>query len=973
MTACANSMTFKPSSGKFCIIDRFLFEKKNKIAFWTTKFVEKQTFLLEKTKTTMDEQLPPTDNNAEKFSTNPSENPSEKTPQNLTDPLRPFSSPPKTKVKRWAKIRRAALGLGLILVSLLAIALVAASIFEDKIGALIVREVNRQLKTPIVVQRVSLSLFSDFPSVSADLDGVFAKDAFGGTLLKARQVSFRMGLMSLFSDEIAVHSVVVRDGILVLKTDASGRQNFDIFKPSKSKKSLSVSMSIEKAQLENLRVIFQNAPSVFSTDLTIKSASLTGKFGSEKFSLQSKADLMTAYVRRDSLVFLEKKPIQLNAKITVDLPNNLFKFDDVMLDIAANQLTVTGLVQEFKNGTLVKLTAEDRAGSLAKLFQLLPPKYAASMEGIESSGDFSFKGTANGLISPTSTPTIQAALRLRKGVLVHPKIRERFENIAFEAIFDGQNFSIPNATGTFAGQPLRFNFKMENAKTDPSVFFDADGILPLGWALGFVGNDRISDATGSVRCQNLTLNGRLSDLKNGEFSNAMTASGKLNFEHNSLKVNGELVKLDGALTFDNNTFSVQNFTFKGVGSDATISGNASNWLPVLLADSTNQADLTFAAKLESNNLDIQKIIGLQEKINVQKAEKQAEQTKPTDAKSAKSTNPKINDTPQYFPILNRLKGTFESSFGAFSFGKLTGKNFKGQISLAGNRSIALHGMTTAMNGFWQLDGWVALERQPLLFAKLMTASVNISEFFKQTDNFGQTFLTNQNISGRLTAKFAISAAWNDKWNFDVPKLHVLADVAVADGELVGLKLLESFSKYVKIEDLQRVKFVTLQNQLEIINRKLYLPAMFVQTNALNLQVAAVHSFDQDLDYNIIVNAEQVLMSRFRSHNPNLEPQADKRNGWLNLFYHIGGNLDNFTYRSDKSAVKMAFADSEKRRTDIETQLAQIFGGQNPVGNPPTAATTTPSRNNRDFPNGQQHLPKKTDKKNADEPQYLPGF
>ena len=47
-------------------------------------------------------------------------------------------------------------------------------------------------------------------------------------------------------------------------------------------------------------------------------------------------------------------------------------------------------------------------------------------------------------------------------------------------------------------------------------------------------------------------------------------------------------------------------------------------------------------------------------------------------------------------------------------------------------------------------------------------------------------------------------------SFLYDKLHVLAEVNIADGELVRFKLLETFSEYVKIKDLRHIKFTNLQ-------------------------------------------------------------------------------------------------------------------------------------------------------------------
>ena len=216
-------------------------------------------------------------------------------------------------------------------------------------------------------------------------------------------------------------------------------------------------------------------------------------------------------------------------------------------------------------------------------------------------------------------------------------------------------------------------------------------------------------------------------------------------------------------------------------------------------------------------------------------------------------------------------------------------------------NLLLKGTAFAMGGNWNLDGKLDLGFRPHLSSKLTANRVNMSEFFRQCENFGQTNLTSNNITGQLTTRMAINGFWDEGFNFLKDKLHVLVDVNLTNGELVSFNMLESFSTYIKIQDLKRVKFTNLQNQMEIYKQTLYIPALFIQSNALNLQISGTHTFNQDINYNIVVNAGQVLMSRFKVFNPKLDPQPDQRNstgigsGLLNLYYNIGGNIDNFKY------------------------------------------------------------------------------
>ena len=176
---------------------------------------------------------------------------------NPDDPLRPYTPPAKPKKNYfkgdYGKGFKVLKLTTLIIVSVLSLLVIVAGIMEDKIGAMVVKEVNTQLKTKLTVKKFGLSLISSFPNGSANLEGVFLNDALGGQLLKARTLSLKFSLFNLLSDNITIKSVVIVDGLVLIKTDANGRVNYDIVKPSDSKSSSNLALSIEKAKLQNVR------------------------------------------------------------------------------------------------------------------------------------------------------------------------------------------------------------------------------------------------------------------------------------------------------------------------------------------------------------------------------------------------------------------------------------------------------------------------------------------------------------------------------------------------------------------------------------------------------------------------------------------------------------------------------------------------------------------------------------------------
>ena len=214
---------------------------------------------------------------------------------------------------------------------------------------------------------------------------------------------------------------------------------------------------------------------------------------------------------------------------------------------------------------------------------------------------------------------------------------------------------------------------------------------------------------------------------------------------------------------------------------------------------------------------------------------------------------------------------------------------------------------------------------PTLKMRITARDIDLQTCMEQCENFDQEVVTADNLRGRLSGRILLYAFWNERNEFLMDKLKAYADVTATNGELVDLKMLEDFSTFVHIEDLRRVKFTRLQNYLEISDERLYLPAMLIQSNALNLTLSGTHTFDNDIDYKIKVNAGQVLLNRIKRHDPDLDPLPAEK-GWFNVFYTIIGNVDKYDMKRGKKAVKAEFERSEARKKRIANFIEQEFRG-----------------------------------------------
>jgi hypothetical protein len=433
---------------------------------------------------------------------------------------------------------------------------------------------------------------------------------------------------------------------------------------------------------------------------------------------------------------------------------------------------------------------------------------------------------------------------------------------------------------------------------------------------GMLNLPKVTDASGEVEVKNVAFKGRYADMMElRRDSLALLAQGEVVFDDAAVKVNGEQVLIDrGRVYLKNDSVFVEDVVINGPDSDLTFNGSAAHVIPYLLSDTTQQkVKLEFALDMRANNLDLDRLLAISD---VTEAQAEAENTT--------LDSLIIEQNQQRERITDLLKGVITLHVGKLNYELVEGSDFTGELTLD-NNALDIKGSAKGMNGGIDLDGTFLFHDRPSLVARVDCKDINVKEFFREMENFGQEVLQDQHIRGALTAKFAIYAFWDETGNFLMNDLRVLADATINNGELIGFKMLENFSTFVKLQDLRHIKFVTLQNFIEVREGKLYLPAMFIQSNAMNLTVSGEHAFAGDLKYNVKVNAGQVLVNRIKGHDAALKPQKARKNGFFNLYYAISGTTDELSYKSAKKEVKSDFEFSEKRKQEIAQALKEELG------------------------------------------------
>lgn len=820
---------------------------------------------------------------------------------------------------------------GIILLALLLLPFVAVQFFGGPIARGVVNAVNNRLQTEIQVNDYDLSLLRSFPRLSVDLTGVRVAGSDGSELLDAESLGCVLDLGSLFG-KVRVSGIVVRNGSLQLYVDEDGNSNYQLLGYTSvgdqggaaGGETAATEFAIEQARFTNVNLVFQDAQLNTDAFLLIENATFEGDFGTDRYSMATDADLHIEYIDQEGYRYVGDQAVRVEAETTIDNRVGGYAFSPLRLYAGDLGLEVTGTLTPTPDGLTTALRISSGSGNLEDVLALIPPAYAGALEELETRGSLLLSADINGAWTNDAYPRIDGKLSFTDGRLGSPRMNVGVRDLDLQASFaylDGprggiQTFAIERLTGNFRNQPFDLALRIEDLD-DPKVVFRADGALALNALPAFLGEGPLTDGDGFIRFNDVRIDGRYEDMLRPRRMGRVATSGQITLDDGELTLNDRQLDFpSGLLTLRDNEMELNELRLEAEGTELAFTGQATNLIPILFADSLNTQDaqLEFTATLTGERLDIDELLALagpsEEEIEA------AEASGTTDSLAKKGIERRAQ-------ITDLLNGRFEAQIQEWNYEELEGEDFRGQLLFSPGQ-LEVRGITDAMEGNVRLDAIAYFDASQRIDARVSALGVDAEQFFAQNNNFDQEVLTSDNLEGRMNAQLLLNLYYTGIGEIDYERLKVLAGLSIEDGELNDFGLLENFAFALKAGDLDRVRFTRLENYFEIVDQTLYIPAMFIQSSAINLTLSGSHTFNNYLDYYIKVNAGQVLANKISRHDRDLEVLPARRNGFFNLYYTVKGPLEDYVTESNKRAVKNDFTRSEYRKARVRAALEEAF-------------------------------------------------
>lgn len=774
--------------------------------------------------------------------------------------------------------------LGLGLIGLFA----AAEYFKDDIVASVLKELNKQLVAPVAIDEVDFSLIREFPSASVEFKTVWVADATDheDTLLTAANLSLEFDIMDLLSEEYTLEQINIRDGQLRMRTLADGQFNYIIWNQD-TLSSAAVDFAIDRLFMQNVAFSYVDEPVNVEFYSMIDQAKMTGDFSDGWMDMLIGLEGHDASLRIEGLDYLLDNQIAIAGGIAVDEEASDFKFTACEVSIGDVEVPLNGRIWEEEDWHM-DLALSGSTGINAFLAEL-PEVQKGSLAQYAPQGDVDFSMKIHGASTEDGHPRVDMDFDLRNGAMRFSAAAEPLGGILAKGRYvrDEKGLDHLHLTSLDAELPSG-QIHYAGAISDlahPMVNGDLSLRAELSELVHMTGLEAIDPKQGTVRLD-LKVKGRLpDDMANHAAWERVSMSGSLdllNLGFDLAEAGTSITELSAKAEFKDADLNAPELSF--LLDDELVTGRLK--VNGLLAYAlTDDADLIVDGALSVNALDLTRF--------------------GEGASDAES---------QEFQIPERLRLSTSLDLAALQIDGFHASDLHAVLKTK-DAALQLDDLSFATCG-GTMQGSVELKPSTDRAWDLRTtaecSSIDIRELFTQFDQFGQDFLQDKHVKGKGDAEIDFRASYDQDWNLDRQSLVANADIRLQDGELIQhpamsdimaavneKKLLRPFVRTHELEqELQHIRFKTLENTISIDRGRVQIPAMRIASDAMEIVIAGEHTFEQNIDYRIAFNLRDVLIN---TDNPEFLIEDDGLGHVIHL--KMSGTTANPEIGLDKEQVK----------------------------------------------------------------------
>ena len=251
-------------------------------------------------------------------------------------------------MKKFLKISGISFG---VVILLLLLMLVSPFLFKDKLAAVVKSTANKKLKTELNFSGIDVSFFHYFPNLTVTLSDFTMKSSAPftqDTLIKAKDISFGVNLMSVIRGPLKITRVYLNKARVLLEYNEKGASNFDVYASSGDSLQKKDTTSSGEAELKIESIAFLKSEFTYADPsiplkITAHGINYRGKSSLSKdiFKLSSNVLIDSLDVEYNHVKYIKSKPVKANLLTSININSLNIKFEK-------NDLTLKNIPFQFR-------------------------------------------------------------------------------------------------------------------------------------------------------------------------------------------------------------------------------------------------------------------------------------------------------------------------------------------------------------------------------------------------------------------------------------------------------------------------------------------------------------------------------------------------------------------------------------------------------------------------------------------------
>ncbi len=501
--------------------------------------------------------------------------------------------------------------LGVLFLVLLLLAVAIPYFFKDDLITAFKSEMADYVDADVNFSDVSFGILEDFPNVSLTLEDLSVNgkgDFIDETLYKADETSVSINIASLLNKNkpYEINKIILdRPRIKVIKLP-SGNTNYAIIKSQEtqsSESSASYVIALDEFKINAGDVYYEDRQSGLSSSIRDFDHTSTGKFTEDVFDLKSNNSIGNLTTSSKGVNLISDWTIDGLVNINVNLPQNIYTFDNNVLKINDLDIDYSGDIKIAEDNYKVNLDFNAPNNELKSLLSLIPGVYKHDFKDLKATGNSNLKGTMAGVYSDNSFPAFELEGSVQNGKMSYPDLPEEISAINTEfklasndAKMQSLLLDIPRLTMQMGKHPIDGRCKVVNLLTNPDVDAVLNGNLDLAYLNKFVNIEGLRAMEGKADTR-ILLKANYDDVNTSRYDqvvfNADIRGSDIKIDYDDYPTfEAESLAIEGS----QQQLRIQNTAVKLGQSDASIGYTMSNPVGFIIANKPSQANLTLRSK-----------------------------------------------------------------------------------------------------------------------------------------------------------------------------------------------------------------------------------------------------------------------------------------------------------------------------------------------------------------------------------------